>query len=220
VLWLSLALTAVAVTVGLRWTVTRVDALGRSRPFPLISVVACTVAAMACAVPALLHARLESRLSAAASEVAGEPVQVHCQTLGQSWVDAHTELGYVEVGADGRPAPRTVIAVRACDDLSGWLHSDRGHPSLAELVAVHVLTHESMHMAGELTEARAECAAVQRDARMARALGAGPEQALALARWYWQLVYPDLPDDYRSSDCRPGGALDEHLPGAPWQQVG
>jgi hypothetical protein len=62
----------------------------------------------------------------------------------------------------------------------------------------------------------AECAAVQRDARAARLLGASPDDARALAVAYWRTVYPAMPDGYRSTACRPGGTLDEHLPDAPW----
>jgi hypothetical protein len=214
--WVSVALAAVAVVVSVRWMLTRVDALGRVRVFPTISVGMSVVAALGCAVPVVLHARLEHRLAAAASVVAGRRVDVQCQTLSQAWVSAHGELGYVEFGADGRPQRRTVVALSACDALSGWLASDRRTPSRDQVIAVHVLTHEAMHMAGETSEARAECFAVQRDARLARALGDTPEQALALARQYWRTVYPQLPDDYRSGDCAPGGVLDQHLPDAPW----
>jgi hypothetical protein len=66
----------------------------------------------------------------------------------------------------------------------------------------------------------AECAAVQRDARTARLLGATGGEARALAVSYWRTVYPAMPDGYRSSTCRPGGAMDEHLPDAPWAPAG
>ena len=66
------------------------------------------------------------------------------------------------------------------------------------MIAVHVLTHESMHMAGLTAEAEAECAAVQRDAQTARLLGANAQQAEFLSRAYWHGVYPDMPDDYRT----------------------
>ena len=44
--------------------------------------------------------------------------------------------------------------------------------------------------------------------------------ALALAVSYWRTVYPRMPDGYRSSACRPGGAMDERLPDAPWTPAG
>lgn len=214
--WLSVAFAVSAAALSGYWMVTRIDVLGRVQPFPTVSVGVSMIAAFACAVPVMLHARLEHRLAAAASEVAGHPVEVRCQTLSQTWLDAHAELGYVEVGPDGNPERRTVIALQACDDLSDWLGSDRRMPSSGQVIAVHVLTHEAMHMAGEKDEARAECLAVQRDARLARALGATAEQAVALARQYWREAYPRMPDGYRSGDCGPGGAMDAHLPDPPW----
>ena len=82
-------------------------------------------------------------------------------------------------------------------------------PTRDQVEAVHVLTHEAMHLSGRLEEAAAECAAVQRDAHTARLLGA-PAAA------YWRDVYPLMPDGYRSADCRPGGTLDDGLTDAPW----
>lgn len=73
-------------------------------------------------------------------------------------------------------------------------------------------------MAGTTSEARAECEAVQRDVWAAELLGASDQDARTLAGLYWRDVYPRMPDDYVSSDCRPGGALDENRAGAPWQR--
>jgi len=73
-----------------------------------------------------------------------------------------------------------------------------------------------MHLSGRLAEAAAECAAVQRDAHTARLLGAPAADAAALAATYWRDLYPLMPDGYRSPECRPGGAMDERLPDAPW----
>lgn len=209
---------ATAAGVGLRWTVTRVDSLGRTRPFPAISVIVAALGALVCAVPVLLSARLEHRLTAAASDVVGSAVEVHCLTLGQTWLEAHAELGYVLIRPDGRPEHRAVIARQACEDLRSWLQSDRRNPSRDQVIAVHVLTHEAMHMAGVVDEAQAECLAVQRDAQLAQALGGTAQQAGELAFRYWREVYPQMPDSYWSAECRPGGALDDGLPYAPWRQ--
>jgi hypothetical protein len=141
---------------------------------------------------------------------------VRCQSLGGAFVDGGPELGYVRWRADGSPEPWTLIKRDQCRHLAGYLRSDKRRPSRDQVVAVHVLTHEAMHLAGVVGEAAAECAAVQRDAHTARLLGAAAPDAAALAATYWQEVYPHLPESYRSSDCRPGGALDERRPDAPW----
>lgn len=214
VLCLLSALAAVALVV--RWVTTRVDALGRPRDFPVISTVVAVVLAAATGVPVLRHDRFEQRLSDVASTLAGAAVRVRCETLSQAWTDAHPEAGYVRFGADGRPELEATITVVTCDDLRRWVGSDHADPAPGEVIAVHVLTHEAMHLAGHRDEAVAECAAVQRDARTATLLGASAAQAAALAAGYWRQVYGRLADAYRTADCAPDGPLDEHLPGPPW----
>ena len=109
----------------------------------------------------------------------------------------------------------TLIKYDPCADLRSWLASNKTSPRADQIVAVHVLTHETMHMIGLTNEAQAECAAMQRDAAMAEALGATPVQAQALAHRYWLEVYPRMPDGY-TGGCGPDSAWDEHLALAPW----
>jgi len=213
-----LALLAAA-GVAVRWTATRVDTLGRRSPFPVVGVAVPLVVALLAGIPVVRHARTEARLARVASALVGHRVEVRCETLSQAWTSAHTELGYVRFGADGQPEPLATLTVDACSDLSAWIGGHRSDAPQNQVIAVHVLTHEAMHLAGETNEARTECAAVQRDARTATLLGATAEQARAVARRYWRISYPDLPADYRTPECAPGGALDEGLPDAPWAPV-
>jgi hypothetical protein len=218
--WLSAVMLILAAVLTLRWSIGRFDRLGRRRAFPVISVALSLVIGIGAAVPVGLHARLERRLTGAASAVAGAKVSVHCQTVGEASVDLGPELGYVKFGADGVPEHHTLIKWKPCRELAGWLGSDRRDPSRGEMVAVHVLTHESMHMAGTTDEAVTECRAMQRDALMARTLGADPAAARALAERYWREFYPSMPENYRTSGCVASGSLDEHLPDPPWPEAG
>ena len=199
-----------------RWAARRVDELGRPRDFPLWSVSLLAVLALASAVPGVRRHTEERRLSSVAGVLVGQRVAVHCQSFGQALTDVGAELGWVRWGPDGVPERQTLIKRDPCADLRHYYGGDQHHPSRAEVVAVHVLTHEAMHMRGELGEAVAECQAVQRDEQTAALLGATPREARMLARVYWATVYPDLPDDYRTADCGPGGRLDEELDTAPW----
>jgi hypothetical protein len=184
--------------------------------FPAISVGSCAVLAVIASLPVVVRADLDSRLSRDASALIGIKVQVSCQTLFGSAVDMGSELGFVKWGPDGRPEHKTLIKHQQCNDLASYLDSNKQHPSDAQMLAVHVLTHESMHMAGFTSEATAECYAMQHDTAMARIMGAPAAAAHELAVRYWTLNYPRMPDGYTSGECRPGGALDLHLPDAPW----
>jgi hypothetical protein len=217
-----------AVWLVLRWVSRRRDSLGRPRPFPRISLGLAVLLAVAAGIPAVQHARLERRLSVAAGRLVGTDVSVHCQTFGETWTDLGSELGYVRFDADGIPEKKTLIKLQPCRDLADWLQvadkarkAGSAHPpasgNLDQVIAVHVLTHEAMHMSGVTDEAVAECEAMQRDVRLARSLGATQDGARSMARHYWLEVYPRMPDEYRSGECRPGGALDEHKADAPWE---
>jgi hypothetical protein len=213
---LAQALVCAALAVAFRWGLHRSDAIGRPIRFPVIAVPALLVLGVLSGTPGVERRIEQHRLAAAATALIGVKVTVHCQTAGQAFIDVGAELGYVKWGPGGVPEHRTLIKRDQCGDLRAYLRSSKSHPSLDQVLAVHILTHESMHMSGITNESLAECAAVQRDVRMAELLGADPDEARMLARTYWIQVYPNLPDDYRTSDCRPGGRDDEHLPDAPW----
>ena len=213
--WFAVALLAGALALVVRWLMRPRDSLGRERAFPLISVLVLTVLGGGLLVPVVRHHRLEGRLTEVATTLVGAPSVVHCQTAGRELMDLGSELGYVRWGPDGVPEHETLIKRAPCNHLAAYLRGDHAHPSLDEIVAVHVLSHESRHMAGTTSESVTECQAMQRDAWAAALLGATPVEARDLARSYWQLVYPQMPDDYSTGQCAPGQPLDEHLTNAP-----
>ena len=214
-LWLGVGLAIVAGGLTMRWFGRRSDSLGRAVGFPTWSVSLLVVAALGCWWPVYRHHQLEQRLSTAASQVVGFPVHVHCQTFGEAFVDAGAESGWVAFGADGALEHQTLLKQDICGALASF-PSGGSQLTSEQVVAVHVLTHESMHMQGEADEAVAECRAKQRDALTAQALGASAEVGQELAWRYWMAVYPRMSEPYVSPDCVLAGALDEQLPDAPW----
>jgi hypothetical protein len=214
--WIGIGLVAGAGLVVLHWLGHRTDSLGRSRPFPWLGFGFLVVAGLAALTPWFLRARLEARLSEAASQVVGSPVTVFCQSFGEAFIDTGAELGYVAFGPDGVPERETLIKRQQCNDLADYVRSPSDSPTRELAVAVHTLTHEAMHMSGRTGEAETECLAVQRDAEMARLLGATEQGARNLALVYWRNHYPRMPEGYRSAECRPGGAFDIRSAGAPW----
>jgi branched-subunit amino acid ABC-type transport system permease component len=215
----ALAALVAAGGVAVRWWLTRQDTLGRARPFPLLSVIVLLAVAGTAGAVVIRHERLEARLSEAASALIGTSAKVECQTVGASMVDAGGDLGFVRWGPDGVPERRTLIKRDVCSDLRAYLSEPDGSIPMEQVIAVHVLTHEAMHMAGERSEALTECRAVQRNAAMARLLGASAGSAAALSARYWSEVYPRQTDPYRTRDCAPGGPLDEGGSDAPWNNA-
>ena len=217
--WIGFVLLTGAAVTTARWWARRVDELGRPRSFPTFSVVLLVVVAGGAFMPGILRARLEHRLSDVASQVVGAPVEVECQSFGRALADLGAEGGYVAFGPDGTPERKTLIKRDWCKHLSSYMRSDKSAPSREQIQAVHILTHEAIHMSGVTSETHTECLAVQRNAEVARLLGATSEQAQALSRLYWIWMYPHMPDTYRSPGCGPGLQLDAGSPDAPWTEA-
>ncbi len=98
-------------------------------------------------------------------------------------------------------------------------------------IAILTLAHESIHLSGIVggtlsnglavgdpqAEAKADCYGMQWMPYVAEQLGDTPDDAQAIARYFWDKVYPldlTLAPEYWSAQCVSGGALDLHLPGA------
>jgi hypothetical protein len=84
-----------------------------------------------------------------------------------------------------------------------------------KMLAVHVLTHESVHLAGEPDEAVADCLAAQLDAYVAIRLGASERFARLLADELWRGYVRKRAS--AAPGCRDEGKLDlfEGIPGWP-----
>jgi glucose dehydrogenase len=194
----------------LGWLGFRAWALG-SRPYITLGVV------LALLLPALWTEfrwlSVQAAATTAVQQLAGDPAaRVQCQRALGTFLWAGADLGRVEWDEPDR----AWLTLETCQHLGSWLRSDHSAPTLDEAIAVHVLTHEAMHVAGDRNEATTECRALQHDARTVVLLGGTAEQGSALAQRIATDVYPRMSDEYRSSECRSGGALD-HTPGdASW----
>lgn len=144
-----------------------------------------------------------------------DDVEVVCQRLGSNLVDVSNILGYVPYNTDGTSGKFAFLRRETCKSLATFRRSP-GAAGPEEWLAVHVLTHEAMHLAGIQNEAMTECAAQQRDAITARLLGASPLTAPAVAVGYRETGLPRLGPDYHSEECASGRAWDENLPDPPW----
>ena len=157
----------------------------------------------------------ELRLGDLVSQVAHRDVAVRCQGVFGHLIDIGQELGTVQFNAEGDPADRTDIKRDACTWLKEYERGDK-KVTLNSALGVHVLAHEAIHLRGWTDEAVAECYGLQHTAQIARGLGARARQAQGLADLYWRVVYPDMPDEYRTPDCANGARLDLHKDSDVW----
>jgi hypothetical protein len=157
-------------------------------------------------------------LSEKATELAdNHRAKVHCNTMFDTMLDS-------EMLASGHANPLTgEIGIQKpwCDTLMSYL----AHPGRAtelEIVSLDIFTHESMHVRGEMNEARTECEAVQRNYRAAKLLGVPDGTAKRNALDYYNTSYQlrgkigGMQGGYYSEQCAPGKAMDEHLSDSTW----
>jgi hypothetical protein len=153
--------------------------------------------------------RNEHRLANIASDIAGRDVTVHCPGLLSRLADVSAQAGTVFFDEHGQPADFTDLDEETCSELDRFAEgkSDQGEQAKVAR-ALHVLAHESSHLAGVRDEAAADCYGLQRTAFVAESLGADPAEAQRLARLALAERAITAPADYRSSECHDGGGLD------------
>lgn len=158
----------------------------------------------------------QAEFSKVATHIAGRDVRIECQRFTGALLDATGEAGYVQFDASGRPADTGRLERDSCNDLRDWLHSDKTNPTLEQVMAVHVLGHESYHLAGIANEAETECAAMQQLEEIAQSLGARADVARSMAERYAAEVYTHMPAEYRSNECSAGGEMDQSPDDQVW----
>lgn len=169
--------------------------------------------------------RIEPRLGKVASWLAGKTVEVRCWSHAD-WPrllreeKAYTRrIGDDTVGFAGIDGNRVNLAPDICDSLVDLTyHGSRPASEVARYplaTALVTLAHEPQHAKGVVVEAQAECYAIQLAARVALRLGAEPAYASGLARLYWDHYGAELPQ-YRSPQCRDGGAYDLRRTTSTW----
>lgn len=166
-----------------------------------------------------LESRIEPEFGAVASALVETDVEVRCWSqkdwealIGEMKRFTNGRIGEGAVGFAGHGDDRLNLAPEICEGLVA-LRYENARPTDREevaylAVAVQTLMHEAQHVRGVVNEAGAECYGLQMTRDAARRLGANRAYAATLARTYWTEVYELLPAEYRSDECRDGGALD------------
>lgn len=174
----------------------------------VISMVFCAVLTVVPGWFAWQTRALELELAGAVQHVSGvHDADVDCQGFLREF-RLDNNLGEVRFGRDGTVSHTAGLRDSVCDNLRAWLDSDKNDPTRDQMIAVHVLTHEAIHVSGVIDERSTECQAMQADAETAIHLGATPEQAQALAERYYTEIYPHMPSGYHSNLCHEDGEYD------------
>jgi hypothetical protein len=151
------------------------------------------------------------KLMAQKSSVLADNKQVnfHCNSVVDSVFDN-------DLGVAGHANPKTgeiVFQNTRCEDLMNYID----HPESVtqrEIISLHIFTHESMHIRGELDEKKTDCQSIQRNYLAAKLLGIPDEIARNNALVFYKTVY--LKHPYRSPLCIKGGKYDEDLDDFIW----
>jgi len=151
------------------------------------------------------HHRQVSLVSQGMSALTSNPeARADCQRFSEAFFNLGTYDGFVYWDD-----PYTAIfANGSCRDVLRYATSNKSNPTLEQIMAVHLIAHETMHVEGHRTEADAECRAVQLNHLVAMKLGATEGQARYLQKRYFDEVYPRMRSDYTSDQCREGGEYD------------
>ena len=135
-------------------------------------------------------------------------VAVHCERLGSALMSVSQLEGYVPYESDGSLPRKAQLMRDVCQDLGAWIRSNKSHPTMKQIIALHVFVHEAMHLDGIYSEAQAECESMQRTEQAAELFGARAGEGQRMATAYWQAIYPNMPDAYRGGCVRDGAGDD------------
>lgn len=168
--------------------------------------------ALAFAWPSIKTWRLESYLSEKASIVADKPgVEVKCNSVFDTILSGQAldnNLGTARI--DGG---KIFFENSWCSHFLDYL-DDPVAATGDKLIAMHVFTHEIMHVRGERNEAKTDCQAIQRNHTVGELLDIPKRVARKNAERYYLTVYPRHP--YASKECVVGGLYDEKLSDSIW----
>jgi hypothetical protein len=202
----TLAVVALAAWAG--WLLFR-GVVGRSVPWIGLAIIAVPLVLLGWTERQWIAA--EQQFSAVVRTLQPLAPGVHCQRLGETLTANAWEMGHV-MFEDGVPTGPAVLSYQACQDLTSYWRAsarEKSNPTREQVIAVHVLSHEAIHLNGVMNEAATECRAMQHDAVVAQRLGATPEQGRVLAERYASAIYPMMPSEYVTKDCVKDGPLDK-----------
>jgi hypothetical protein len=196
----------------------------RAMPFKTVFVLVLLVAG-AWAVEAHARSGTQKTLSSVASQLAGRPVHVRCQSFWANLLSINAHAGEVQFDASGNPADAAWLTRGTCGDLHRFISSHGAaleclktenwigfqwtapHDACVQKAepvaqAVVVLAHESMHLRGIGSEADAQCGAERLATQTVELLGGDPQTGPFVERLAraWNAF---MPTEYQAPSCPP-----------------
>lgn len=121
-----------------------------------------------------------------------------CQRFSEAFFDIHT----TRAGSVSSARPNeAIVNYEQCLDLQNWLGGNKASGTPKQIQALHVLTHEAVHVAREHNEAITECTAINRDHITASTLGASKKFAQEVPQRYYTEFFPQMSSSYRLEGC-------------------
>lgn len=169
------------------------------KQFPIISVVLCSVILVLVGWQEMKWQQVQIKGSEAVKAVSlNKDGYLQCQRFSEAFFDIHTtRLGSVSSAHPNR----AVVNYEECLEISDWMGGNKSSATPKQLQALHVLTHEAVHVAKEYNEAVTECTAINRDHIMAKAMGASKKFAAELPQRYYKEFFPRMPSEYTLAGC-------------------
>lgn len=140
----------------------------------------------------------QDKIAIAVQEISGnKEASFKCERLSAGFFDVWAK----EKSIDSSP---NVVQLKysPCSSLFSWYNSaEKANPSEEQITAIHLLTKESMRVAGQNSDTLQECLAMKNDAQMARDLGASQNIANYVAEYYKQNINSKLDGIYKNLYC-------------------
>ncbi len=180
--------------------------------FSLVYILVLGALAIAAARPAYTTWQLETLLSEKASIISDRPnIKVRCNSMFDTLfsgkgVSSPAGTAYIEAG-------EIFFESGWCKNFKKYLKAPED-ASREQLFAMHIFTHEVMHIRGERNEKKTDCQAIQRNHTVGELLGISRSVARENAKRYYVELYPR--HNYFDRHCKPGGRYDERLADAIW----
>jgi hypothetical protein len=169
------------------------------KKFPIISVSLCAVLLAFLGWQEMRWQFVQTEGSRAVRSVSlNKEGTLRCQRFSEAFFDINTSRAGMVSSARPNEA---VVNYEQCLDLMDWMSGDKKSATPKQVQALHVLTHEAVHVSKEYNEAVTECTAMNRDYLTVQALGGSKELMSTMPQQYYKEFFPRMSSEYTLPGC-------------------